>query len=120
MAWNRQGVLAAIGTDKINPTVVEKAVYTVWLGQTADEKETKDVKWLNRKGFATATRYWGTLIGRELQKAVELCGGDTSKVMWGGILRTAKWQDKAIAIARFHAAQVAREWNALNEAKKAA
>ena len=78
------------------------------------------MKWLNGRGFATATRFWGTLIGREIQKAIDLCGGDKNRVMWGGILRTVKWQDKAIAIARFHAAQVAREWNALNEKKKAA
>lgn len=119
MAWNRKSVLAAIGTDKINAAVVEKAVYTVWLGQTEDEKEQKDVKWLNRKGFATKTRHYGTIIGRFLQAAVDQCG-DRSRVMWGKVIYSKRLQDEAIKIARFHAAQVAREWNRMNEQKKAA
>mgnify|MGYP001221559712 CR=1 FL=1 len=40
MAWTRKSVLAAIGTDKINPAVVEKAVYTVFLGQTRRKPRT--------------------------------------------------------------------------------
>jgi hypothetical protein len=120
MAWNRKSVLAAIGTDgNIDAAVVEKAVYTVWLGQTSDEQQTADVKWLNRKGFATKTRFYGTQIGRYLQAAVERCG-DKSRVMWGKVIYSTRLQTEAVKIARFHAAQIARAWNALNEAKKAA
>lgn len=115
---NRSKVIALIGAgDTLNAAVVEKAVYTVWLGQTHDEKQTADVKHLNRRGFAKKTRFWGTKIGRELQKAVNAHG--LSGAAWGRIIYTKGLQEKAIVIARFHAAQVAAVWNQMNKEKAA-
>jgi hypothetical protein len=121
--WNKSKMLEAINKGYGNVSagaIVEKAVYTIWLGQTEDEKNAADVRHDNNKGLATSTRYWGSFIGRILQQAVAAKGGNLSLVPWGKILYTTKMQDKAIGIARFHAAQVAKRWNVLLAEKKAA
>jgi hypothetical protein len=117
--WNKDKVLAKIGVDgKIDAAVVERAVYTVWLGQTADEKRAGDVKHDNRRGLSTRTRFVGSKLGSILQGAVDIAG-HPSRVKWGTVIWSRTWQDHAIEVARHHAAQIARVWNEMNKAQAA-
>ncbi len=116
----KETVLAKIGTgENVKGDVVEKILYTLWIGQTEDEQQHADVKYLNRRGFSVATRKAGTFIGRCLQRAVDEANGDLKRVPWGTIMYARNWQVKALEIARHHAAQVANTWNDMN-ARKAA
>ncbi len=119
--WTKDKVLAKIGVDgKIDAAVVEKVVYTIWQGQTDDEKQVGAVKYDNRRGFSAKTRAKGTKLGRLLQAAVDKVEGDLSRVKWGSIIWSKLWQDHAIEVARHHADQLARRWNEMNKDTKLA
>jgi hypothetical protein len=103
--WTREAMLAAMRDPVSGYAVCERALWYVWLGQTADERGDRTVRYKNGRGFNEHTARNGTWIGNEIDKVVRAVGEDGAP--WGNIVNVGWVRDKVRKIAEYHARQVA-------------